>query len=86
MKCWAELRQPSVTVLGCEKKQKFLDKLGGTVGNDAFFDGIIDEVYLWDRALSEDEVTELATGGRPSATAVEAAGKLSTLWGEVKAE
>ncbi|MBC8457274.1 MAG: LamG domain-containing protein [Deltaproteobacteria bacterium] len=55
-------------------------KAGGTT--DAFFDGIIDEVYLWDRALSEDELAFLAKGARPEfISPVEPGGKLSTLWG-----
>jgi len=58
--------------------------VGGTVGNDAYFDGIIDEVFLWDRALSEDEVSELASGTRPAVAAVSALDKLTTTWGELK--
>ena len=56
---------------------------GGNV--DAFVDGIIDEVYLWDRALTEEEVGLLAQGERPNfPRPVELAGKLSTLWGTIK--
>jgi len=44
---------------------------------DAYFKGIIDEVYLWDRALSEDEVAQLAKGDRPKLSSpVEPEGKL----------
>ena len=59
---------------------------GGTIGNDIFFDGIIDEVYLWDRALSVNEVNELAKGNRPTKViaAVEPNSKLTTVWGRVK--
>lgn len=60
---------------------------GGTIGNDIFFDGIIDEVYLWGgRALPEDEIELLASGERPSLAilSVEASGKLATLWGRIK--
>ncbi len=59
---------------------------GGTLGNDIFFDGVIDEVYLWSRALTEDEIAELAGGARPSkiSTAVEPAAKLATVWGRIK--
>jgi len=61
-----------------------LGRLGG--GNtDTFFNGIIDEVYFWNRALTEDEVAELAADGRPKLSApVEPAGKLGTLWGTIK--
>lgn len=52
---------------------------------DAYFSGIIDEVYLWDRALSEDEIAQLANGDRPKVSKpVESGGKLSTLWGIIK--
>ena len=53
---------------------------------DRYFDGIIDEVLFWDRVLTEDEVAELADGGRPDLgiVAVEPSGKLGTLWGAMK--
>ena len=52
---------------------------------DRYFNGIIDEVYFWDRALTEDEVEELANGARLAlSTSVEPSGKLSTLWGTVR--
>ena len=47
--------------------------------------GMIDDVIIWDRALSEDEVKELGSGTRPEkALAVKAEGKLATTWGKVK--
>lgn len=59
--------------------------IGGNDGNDTFLDGIIDDVIIWDRALSEDEVKELGSGTRPEkALAVKAEGKLATTWGKVK--
>ena len=59
---------------------------GGTIGNDIFFDGIIDEVYLWSRALDVAEIEELAAGTRPAnvALAVESSSKLSTTWAGLK--
>lgn len=60
-------------------------KADGTT--DRFFKGIIDEVYLWGRALSEDEVVQLAKGTRPRfAASLEPQGKLSILWGIIKDE
>jgi len=58
----------------------------GVVGNDIFFDGIIDEVYMWSRALAADEIAELAAGARPStiAGAVEPVAKLAVAWGSIK--
>ena len=60
-------------------------QIGGNQGNDTFLDGMIDDVIIWDRALSEDEVKELGSGKRPeTALAVKAEGKLATTWGKVK--
>ena len=58
---------------------------GGNV--DAFIDAIIDEVYLWNRALTKDEVEQLAEGKRPNFPfPVELAGKLATLWATIKTQ
>lgn len=46
------------------------------------FNGIIDEVQIWDRALDEDEI--LASMGDISALAVNASGKLAATWGSLK--
>ncbi len=60
-------------------------QIGGNVGEDFFLDGIIDDVIIWDRALSEDEVEDLGSGERPEkALAVKAEGKITTTWGKVK--
>ncbi len=60
-------------------------QIGGNQGNDMFLDGIIDDVIIWERALDEDEVADLAKGERPDkALAVKAEGKLTTTWGKVK--
>ena len=59
-------------------------QVGGTAGNDFWLDGMIDEVYFWERALSEDEVKELAGGALLGGVAVEAQGKLATTWAHVK--
>ena len=48
------------------------------------FAGIIDEVRLWNRALSEDEINTFMDQG-VEALAVEAVGKLSTTWSRLKA-
>lgn len=60
-------------------------QIGGNQGNDTFLDGLIDDVIIWDRALSEAEVEELGSGKRPDkALSVKAEGKLATTWGKVK--
>ena len=48
------------------------------------FAGIIDEVRLWSRALSEEEIQTFMDQG-VDALSVEAAGKLSTTWSRLKA-
>jgi len=49
-----------------------------------FMEGLIDDVGLYNRALSADEALQnrAAVGGL---TAVEAAGKLTTTWAKIKA-
>ena len=59
-------------------------QVGGNLGNDNWLDAMIDEVYFWDRALSEDEVRELAGGALLGAVSVEAQGKLATTWAHIK--
>ena len=59
-------------------------QVGGNAGNDFWLDGMIDEIYFWERALSEDEVKELAGGALLGAVAVEAQGKLATTWAHIK--
>lgn len=46
-----------------------------------FFVGAMDEAVIYERALSEDDILELATRGL---AAVEASGKLATTWGYLK--
>ena len=46
-----------------------------------WFGGIMDELMLYERALSEGDILELATSG---AAAVELSGKLTTTWGNLK--
>ena len=47
-----------------------------------FYKGIIDDVKLWDRALSAKELDQSRSG----ITAVEAFAKIATLWGFVKSQ
>jgi hypothetical protein len=46
--------------------------------------GIVDEVGLFNRALSEEDVKSIMENGLKTATAVSLAGKLTTTWGSIK--
>lgn len=59
--------------------------IDGVVGNDTYYDGLIDEVYIWNRALSEAEVKDLSAGKKP-ALPVAPRGKLPVAWGDIKRE
>ena len=48
---------------------------------DFHFVGVIDEVAVYNRALSQSEIRQKMTSGH---TAVESEGKLATTWGEIK--
>ena len=60
---------------------KFLIGKGGKDAN-ASWNGLIDEVHLYNRVLDDAEITSLASG--VNATPVEARGKLATVWGSLK--
>jgi len=49
--------------------------------SDGGFIGIIDEVMIYNRALSEDEIRQ---NFQAKGLSVRPAGKLATVWGEVK--
>lgn len=46
--------------------------------------GTIDEVVLYDRALSEAEINELMDSGISAALDVQPGGKLVSTWGRIK--
>ena len=49
--------------------------------SDRWFEGLMDEFYIFARALSEDEIKEVMDGELLS---VEPADKLATTWGSIK--
>jgi hypothetical protein len=55
--------------------------IGGRVGSDQDFAGVLDEVYLWNRALGADEIPSVMEG---LTLAIEAAGKVATAWADIK--
>jgi hypothetical protein len=54
----------------------------GADSMDRPFNGILDEVAIWSRGLSQEEITELIRDGLPYA--VKPGGKLTTTWGILK--
>ena len=60
---------------------KFLIGKGGKDAN-ASWNGLIDEVHLYNRVLDDGEITSLASG--INGTPVEARSKLATVWGSLK--
>ena len=57
---------------------------GGEVDNFKYIDGMIDDVAIFDRALSAEEIAELANTNLASVTSVEAKAKLATIWARLK--
>jgi hypothetical protein len=55
---------------------------GGVEGQDFWIDGMVDEIYMWNRALTVSEVKSLAAG--KTITAVDAKGKTTTTWANIK--
>ena len=52
---------------------------------DMFFEGIIDDVAIYNRALTENEIrTDMEEGVSP--LAVQSTEKLATTWGNIKAD
>ena len=56
--------------------------IGGTQESRDWFTGMIDEVKLYSRGITEDEVKESMAG--PGGMSVEFAGKLAVTWGKIR--
>jgi hypothetical protein len=56
----------------------------GGDGQSENYTGAIDEVTVWSRALTQDEIGILSTDGMDAIQAVDPAYKLATTWGRVK--
>ena len=63
---------------------KFTEATIGSWNNQAWI-GIIDEVRLWDRVLSGDEILDSMNRNREEFLVVEPAGKLAASWAKIKA-
>ena len=77
-----EVEQPmSGTVLNTENP---LYIGGSQFWDPRFFDGLMDEVVLFNVALDQDQITELMEKGMAAAFAVSSQGKLVTTWAQLK--
>ena len=56
-------------------------RIGYREGSTHYFSGLIDEVAIFEKALTQDEIRAAMTGLE---AALEPAGKLSTCWGSIK--
>lgn len=60
--------------------------IGSWGGTGQKFNGTIDEVQVWNRALTEDEIKQSMQNLMKIGSAVDIAGKLANTWGNLKAE
>ena len=61
-------------------------RVGYNIDNNRPFAGLMDELNVWKRGLTEEEVTGIMELGIEEFFAVEAQGKLATTWGKLKSD
>ena len=59
-------------------------RVGFNIDNKRPFAGLMDDMQVWKRGLTHDEVKSVMEDGISAITAVEAVGKLATTWGNLK--
>ena len=57
-----------------------------SVNNETYFTGMIDEVRIWNRALSDEEINAQMEKGHFEIFAVDPRNKLTTTWGNLKVQ
>ncbi len=60
-------------------------RVGYNIDNQRPFTGLMDDLNIWKRGLTEEEVNAIMNDGLEDFLAVEAQGKLTTTWGRLKA-
>ena len=60
-------------------------RVGYNIDNNRPFAGLMDELNVWKRGLTEEEVNSIMNDSVEEFLAVEARGKLATTWGKLKA-
>jgi hypothetical protein len=58
-------------------------RVGYNIDNARPFTGLMDDLSIWKKALTQDEIKDLMENG-PKKMSVSAKGKLSTTWGKIK--
>ena len=60
------------------------------IGNEGYqsnhWGGMLDEVAIFNVALTENDIKSIMTGGLSTATAVSPSGKIASTWGNIKAD
>ena len=59
-------------------------RVGYNIDNNRPFAGLMDELNVWKRGLTEEEVNMIMNDGVEAFLSVEARGKLATTWGKLK--
>ena len=59
-------------------------RVGFNIDNKRPFTGLMDDLNVWKRGLTEEEVNSIMNDGVDAFLAVEAQGKLTTTWGRLK--
>ena len=58
--------------------------IGFRQGSSHYWKGMLDDMAVFNRALSEGEIQELMDNGVESIMAVQPNDKLTTMWGKIK--
>lgn len=59
-------------------------RVGYNIDDNRPFNGLMDELNIWKRALTQEEVKSIMDNGMTEHLAVDAQGKLTTTWGNLK--
>ena len=59
-------------------------RVGYNIDNNRPFAGLMDDLTVWKRGLTQDEVTDIMNNSMSAFLSVEARGKLATTWGRLK--
>ena len=59
-------------------------RVGYNIDDNRPFNGLMDELNVWKRGLTQEEVESIMNNGMTEHLAVEARGKLTTTWGRLK--